>query len=221
MIRWLSLPALALLFVAAPVRAEELTGHYIEARTCEVFTGPCFSNADTSITGKHAVMGWKIDKGSFDNVTLDGLSVVAVVAASDTLGMQQSAMARSLLIVDTKANALQREALIKLAKKQTGELLANVLTIETAPIELVICECKQSSCARLTAGAAKIETRCIDTKHDKACGNDSALFPPLSGNVSQPRAAVAVEHSFSGKGFNETWKDCEHRSAYVGTFAIR
>lgn len=221
MIRWLCLPTVALLLAAAPVQAGELTGHYIEARTCEVFTGPCFSNADTSITGKHAVLGWKIERGSFDQVSLDGLGVVAIVAASDTLGMQQSAAARSLLIVDSRANAAQREALVKLAKKQTGELLTNVLAVEAAPIDLNICECKEGGCARLTAGAAKIETRCIDAKHDKACGNDSALFPPLATNINQPRAAVAVEHSYTGKGFNETWKDCDHRSAYLGTFVIR
>lgn len=221
MMRWLCLAVVALMVVGAPVQAGEITGLYLEARTCEVYTGPCFSNADTSITGKHAVMGWKIDKGSFEQVPLDGLGIVAVVAATDTLGMPQSGAARSLLIVDEKANAAQREALVRLVKKQTGDLLQNVMAIESAPVELVFCECKQGGCARLTAGSARIETRCIDPAHDRACGNDQALFPPLSGGVSQLRAAVAVEHSYTGKRFNETWKDHGGRSAYLGSFVIR
>ncbi|MBL8794034.1 MAG: DUF1326 domain-containing protein [Planctomycetia bacterium] len=219
--RWQCLTAAALLFAAVPVQAGEITGQYIEARTCEVFTGPCFSNADTALTGKHGVLAWVIEKGEHEGVALDGLGVVAVVAAQDTLGMQQTAPAKAVLIVDQKANKAQRAALIALAKKQAGKLLNDVVAVETAPITLDVCECKGDSCAKLTAGAAKIETRCINAQHDKACGNDSALFPPLSAGVSKVRAAVAVEHSYSGRSFGENWKDCDHRSAYLGAFVAK
>jgi hypothetical protein len=221
MFRWLCLTAVALLLMAVPAQAEGITGQYIEARTCEVFTGPCFANADTSLTGKHAVLGWKVDKGSLDNVTLDGLGVVAVVAASDTLGLKQTSEGKAILIVDSKASAAQREALIRLAKKQGGELLKNIVAVESAPVELTICECKENGCARLTAGSARISTRCMNAQHDKTCGNEWALYPPLSGNVKDARAAVAVEHSFTGQAFNETWKDSERRGAYLASFEIR
>src|SRR3954454_23047975 len=90
MTRCLSLAVLALALVAAPVSAAGISGSYIEARTCDVWTGPCFANAEVNLGGKHAVLGWRIDKGSLDNVSLDGLGVVAVVAASDTLGIAQA-----------------------------------------------------------------------------------------------------------------------------------
>jgi hypothetical protein len=220
MIRWLALTAIVMLVAAVPVYADGVTGQYIEARTCEVFTGPCFANADTSLTGKHAVLGWKVDKGSLDNVQLDGLGVVAVVAASDTLGLKQTAPAKAVLIVDAKATAAQREALIRLAKKQGGDLVKNVVAVETAPIEMSLCPCKENGCARLSAGPAKIETRCINAEHDKTCGNEWALYPPLA-NVKGARAAVAVQHAFTGKAFNETWKDSERRGAYLGSFEVR
>src|SRR5437868_14460259 len=114
MSRWLTLTIVALIAVAAPVSAAGISGQYIEARNCDVWTGPCFANSEMNLTGKNAVMGWKIDKGSLDNVRLDGLSIVAVVAASDTLGLEQTAPSRAVLIVDSKANALQRAALIRL-----------------------------------------------------------------------------------------------------------
>ena len=63
MSRRLAFAALALLIVTASVRAEGLTGQYIEARTCDIWTGPCFANSEMNLTGKNAVMGWKIDKG--------------------------------------------------------------------------------------------------------------------------------------------------------------
>ena len=33
------------------------------------------------------------------------------------------------------------------------------------------------------------------------------------------KAALAVEHSFTGKELNETWNDAGRRGAFVGTFA--
>ncbi len=33
--------------------------------------------------------------------------------------------------------------------------------------------------------------------------------------------AMASEHTFSGKGFNETWSDADRRGAYVGKFEVR
>src|SRR5712691_9332380 len=87
--RWLALVAVVL-FAAAPVQAAGLTGHYLESRTCDVWTGPCFANAETSLGGKHAVLAWKVQEGALDNVRLDGLGVVAVIETSDTLGLDQT-----------------------------------------------------------------------------------------------------------------------------------
>lgn len=217
MTRWLTL--VAVLLVAAPAQAE-ITGKYIEARTCEVYAGPCFANADTSLTGKHAVVAWVVDQGSLGDVKLDGLGVVAVVKASDTLGLKQSGAARAVLIVDARADAAQRDALVRLAKRQAGDLLDHVVDIQTAKVELEICPCKEGGCARLVAGAARIETRCINAVHDKTCGNEFPYYPPLARDV-EARAAFSVEHVFSGTGLNENWKDGERRGAYLGTFHVK
>jgi len=220
MYRGLALAALLLVFVAAPVNAAGITGQYVEARTCDVFTGPCFANADTSLTGKNAVMAWKIDKGTLNNVRLDGLGVVAVVQASDTFGLKQTGPAKAVLIVDNKASKAQREALVQLVRDQAGELVRNIVAVESAEVDLTVCECKDEACVKLRAGKAHIETRCLDSKHDKACGNESAYWPPLAKGV-KAKAAMAVEHGFSGKGLNETWKETDRRGAYIGSFDIR
>src|SRR5207237_5330372 len=115
MARVLLLAAVALLALTAPLSAAGITGTYIEARTCDVWTGPCFANAEMNLGGKHAVLGWQVEKGDFNGVSLNGLGVVAVVAASDTLGLQQTGTSKAVLIVDSRANAAQREALVKLA----------------------------------------------------------------------------------------------------------
>jgi hypothetical protein len=217
--RYLPFAALAVVLCAGPVSASELSGKYIEARTCDIWTGPCFANADLHLTGKHAVIGWKVDRGSFDKVKLDGLGVVAVIAASDTLGAPQNSKAKAVLIVDKRASAEQKDALIKLARKQAGDLVGEVVAVQSAKVDLDICECKEGGCAKLHAGEAKIETRCLNANHDKICGNESAYYPPLTKDVKvQP--ALAVEHSYQGKGAGAKWNDSGRRGAYLGTFKV-
>jgi hypothetical protein len=220
MARWLTLAAIALILAAAPVSAAGITGQYIEARTCDVWTGPCFANAEMNLGGKHAVMGWKVDKGALDNVRLDGLSVVAVVTASDTLGLEQTGPSSAVLIVDAKANKAQREALVNLAKKQGGDLLKKIIKVETAKVDLDTTGCTEGGCAHLQAGQASIKTRCLDGHHDKVCGNEVNFYPPLAKNVDA-KAAVATQHAYTGAGFNETWKDSDRRGAYVGSFEMK
>lgn len=220
MIRTLTLSALALLFAANIAAASEITGKYVEARTGDVWTGPCFANADLNLGGKHAVLAWKVDSGTFDNVSLDGLGVVAVVIASDTLGIKQTGQSRVVFIVDQKASDAQQKALIGMAQAQTGTLLKNVVAVQAAAVNLTICECKGNACAELVAGKAVIKTRCLNGDHDKVCGNESAYYPPLAQNV-QAVPAAATEQAFTGAGLNETWTHYDNRGAYVGTFVIR
>jgi hypothetical protein len=200
--------------------ATTVRGQYVEARTCDVFTGACFANADTGLIGKHAVLAWKVETGCFAGTRLDGLGVVAVVAARDTLGLKQTAAGKAIVIVDAKATSAQREALVKFARAQAGDLARNVVAVRTASVDLTICPCDNDGCATLRAGDVRVSTRCINLAHDKACGNEDTQYPPLARGVSA-RAAMAVEHCFSGKGFDETWSDANRRGAFVGTFTCR
>jgi hypothetical protein len=219
MIRLLTLSAAVLAVWAPSLSAGEITGRYVEARTCDVWTGPCFANADSNLTGKNAVLGWQVETGVLDGVRLDGLGVVAVLAASDTLGLEQTGPAKAVLIVDSRANEAQRAALIRLARREGGKLLQNVVAVQTASVSMSVCDCKGGACAELEAGKAHVKTRCLDAQHDKACGNESAYYPPLARDVTV-RPAAASEHSYTGTGLRRVWRDFDRRSGYVGTFKI-
>src|SRR5688572_21639619 len=121
----LLLPLFLALDSSATVR-----GQYVEARTCDVYAGSCFANADTGLTGKNAVLAWKVESGAVAGTRLDGLGVAAVVSANETLGVRRSASGRAILIVDEKATKAQREALIAFAKKQAGDLVAEVVAVQ-------------------------------------------------------------------------------------------
>jgi hypothetical protein len=211
---------LLLVPVLLSLDSSTVRGQYVEARTCDVFAGSCFANADTGITGRNAVLAWKVESGTVAGTKVDGLGVVAVLSATETLGLKQSAPARAVLVVDDRATTAQREALVKFAKAQAGSLIGEVVATHSAPVELTICKCDGEGCAIVKAGKVKIATRCIDLDHDKACGNETTQYPPLAKGV-EARAAFAVEHSFTGKDLNETWNDGGRRGAFVGSFATR
>jgi hypothetical protein len=197
-----------------------IQGQYLEARTCDVYTGSCFANADTGLTGRNAVLAWKIEQGTYRGVKLDGLGVVAVLATSDTLGLKQSAPAKAVVIVDRTATATQRQALISFIQSQTGNLIGEIVAVREATVELELCPCDNGACARLDAGQVKVTTRCIYPEHDKACGNESVQYPPLARGV-RAVAAITVEHTYQGKDLNQTWQDAGRRGAFVGHFATR
>lgn len=221
MFRCSMIAAVALAFTFAPVQAgDKIVGQYLEARTCDVWTGPCFANADFNLTGKNAVLAWKIESGSFEDTSLNGLTVVAVISAQNTLGLEQLGNAKAVLILDEKASVSQREALVRFVQKQAGKLVGSINKVHAAPIVMNTCECKGQACYELDAGVAKVRTRCLDQAHDKACGNESAFYPPLVSNVNV-RPAAAVEHIFRGTGLRETYSDYDRRGAYVGSFETK
>ncbi|MBI3822215.1 MAG: DUF1326 domain-containing protein [Planctomycetes bacterium] len=226
MLRTISFGLIALALTITQTNAANKTaailasGTYVEARTCDVWTGPCFANADFNIGGKNGVLAWRIDKGQAGDVSLDGLSVVAVLSAANTLGLDQTSPAKTVIIVDSKANAAQRDALVRFAQQQGGKLLSNVVKVHAQPIEIKGCPCTKDACYEVNATIAKVKTRCLDAEHDKVCGNEIAFYPPLTGNL-KARPAAIVEHAFRGTGLGETYSDSDRRAAYVGTFEVK
>ena len=214
--------ASASLSFAASLPARGVSGNYMEARTADVYTGPCFANGEAEINGKEAVFGWKINNGAFKGVDLAGLGVVGVVRSQYTLGDIHRPVnpAIAVLIVDSRANADQRAALIAFAKSQVPDLLTNVVEVKSAAIELTIENGNiHGGAARLTAGSlAEIATRGM-TEADHICGNEDIYYPPLT-NLEHAMPAYALANSYRGDGLDETWSVPFRRSGFVGTFRV-
>jgi len=166
-------------------------------------------------------MGWKISNGSWQGVDLSGLSVVGVVRAESTLGNVEvkSNPAKSVLIIDSKANPEQRLALASFAKHMSNKLLDDVVKVDTQTIDLAIENNDlHSRNATLTAGKlAKIETRAM-TEKDQICHNEEVWYQPLS-RTSHAMPAYALSHEYEGKGLGVTWSSPDKRSAFIASFA--
>ena len=224
--------ALLGLGATATAGAAEIRGDYVEARTADVFTGPCFSNAEVFISGNQAVIAWKVTEGSWKGVDLSGLCVAAAVDGTTTFSEDLPEKADSVLIVDAKADAGQREALIAMARELGGARLSRIAKVIITHMSLKLEEhakaeaddahgahgMPQSQRASFwAAGVAKIVTRPLDER-DHACGNEVIAYSPLSKSVNvQP--AFTLGHTFKGEGLQASWEDPNCRSSFVGHFS--
>src|SRR5262245_42704783 len=180
MFRFLALCAL-LVLAAAPAVAGDLKGDYLETRTCDVYTGPCFANGQAGLTGNDAMMAWNIERGSYEGVELAGLKVVVVTTATDTLGFGGTLVVnpqniRSVVIVDDKATKEQHEALVHFAT-QYARHSGEIVKVVSAPIEMTADHFELVG--TLKAGdIAEIATRKFN-KGDCVCSNEATFYPPL------------------------------------------
>ncbi|MBI1760505.1 MAG: DUF1326 domain-containing protein [Acidobacteria bacterium] len=205
---------------ATAARAQQITGEYVETRNMDVYSGQCFANSESGLVGDQAIMAWRVSKGEWNGVKLDGLSIVGITRGAETLGYQftNPYPAKAVLIVDEKANAEQREALTAFAHTMGGRLFETVTRTETAPISLQMeFEGEHPTYARVKAGnLAAISTRPITDK-DKICGHEETLFKPLTP-TAHVMPAVATQDEFGGTGLGVTWSLSGRRSAYIGHF---
>jgi hypothetical protein len=217
-----TLGALLVLALVVPATALDLpagatvAGDYLEARSAEVVVGHCLANAEIGLAGREALLAWTVRTGSWAGESLDGLSVVAVVESDDTMGDVRSApvAARAVVVVDERASQPQRDALLGLARSMAEPLLADVVAVEAAPIEIALGAGRRSV---RVGDLAALEVR--ERRHDDGlCGNEAALYPPLI-ELEHAHPAYTLVNEWRGPGLLGTWKSPEKSSAYTGTFA--
>jgi hypothetical protein len=185
-----------------------------------VYTGPCFANGETGLTGQDAIMAWSIDRGTYEGVDLAGLKVVVVSNASGTLGFGGPLVSypdpiKSVIIVDGKASPRQRDALVQFATanaRHSGE----VVKVVSAPIEMSLDHFAAEG--RLEAGDfARIETRKL-TQGDCVCTNEMVFYPPLN-DVKNAVPAFTVAGGFTGSGLGTRWSNDSSRSSFLASFS--
>ena len=219
----LSAAILSILLAAPCASAGTIQGIYMETRTCQVYTGPCFANAEIGLAGKEAIMAWKIQQGSVEcgdqgDVDLAGLSVVLVTRASETLafrGVDDPRTLRSVILVDKRASSAQREALIQFARQHAGRAGKDIVRIDSVAIDMKLD--LNTLRGELSAGTqVTLKTRKARPE-DCICSNESAYYPPLA-SVENFVPGVTIEGRFNGRGLGTRWSTPGDRSAYMATF---
>jgi len=212
--------AAALIGVAAsPLLAggrHTVSGAYVEARTAEVFTGGCIMNSEAETVGKQAVLAWKVDRGSFNGITIDGLSVVAAISGDRNLGMTEMGgekpTVRTAMFVDQRANAAQQIALVAMANELSKGLVGTI--VQVTPTAITFADHGSEinvSAANVTLDVSKHLT------HDPTCGAMQWFHPFTS--MDDAAMGVADQHQFTGSALGTKWSDPHKRSAFFGTFS--
>lgn len=207
---------------AAPVApAAQIQGDYLESRSCDVYTGPCFANAEVGLTGHQALMAWSIDQGEFAGVDLSGLKVVVAVRSVDTLGFGvgikvRNELNRSVILLDDKATPQQLAALEQFARVKAGPTAGTVSRVAVMPIDLQLDHVDMK--AVLKAGSeVSLETRKL-AKGDCVCTNEQIYYPPLI-DVENAEPAYTLNSSYQGRGLGTKWNHNLSRSSFLATFA--
>ena len=211
----LSVVLSSLTIATLAAKPASVTGTYVEARTAEVFAGACVMNGETATTGREALLAWKIDRGEVNGVSLDGLAVVAALAADTNLGIHEiggeSTPARAAIYVDSRANAAQRKALVAMVRSLSGNLIGSVVQETAAPIEFA----DNGHQITVSTEAAKLSVS-KHLNHDASCGNKQ-WFSPLTA-VDHAEMGTTSENEFSGPALCTKWSDPNKRSSFFGTF---
>lgn len=214
-----SVAAMACL-LATEGRGAEIRGQYLEARSCDVYTGPCFANGEMGMAGKEAVLAWKIDEGSWQKTGLQGLSVALVLKAENSLGTDgifpmQAGRIRSVILVDDRATEQQQSALVAFVKEQAAAYTGDVQRVERTPITLVANQVTHQSLFK-AGNLAEIKTRSLNG-NDCICSNETAFYQPLT-DVQYAAPAYSVTQSFAGDGLGSKWSLHGSRSAFLAEF---
>ena len=214
----LLLTAGAGLRASGPSTATAIAGDYVEARTAEVFAGGCILGSEGEPAGREAILAWRGGQGTVNGVTLDGLAVVAVVAADTSLGMHEIGGAaphaiKAALRIDKRATPAQRDALVTLARTLAPSVVRDIVDVKAVPIAFD----RDAHHVVVRAGEAALDVS-PHLHHDPNCG---ALqwFEPLAA-TSHAELGMTNTQTWSGSSLGSQWDQTDRKSSFVGTFAI-
>ncbi len=198
----LSLPAVA-----------EVTGDYIEARSASVYGGACHYNGEFTTAGREAVLAWKISEGKVGSVDLSGLSVLAIVTGSDNLA-RPGTVRRSVVLVDEKATAAQRDALVGLLNRKMGKALGTVEAVKAASITYKT----EGLQVTVTAGdAATLTAQKYPCSH---CRMPARTWYAPFAPTQDAQVAQGTMTAFADKTLGVSWSQQESDNVFIGTFTL-
>lgn len=171
---------------------------YLQACNCD-YGCPCEFSAPPTTGSCHGVGVWKIDRGRYDELSLDGLGLAFAAMWPKAIHEGNGTVC---LFVDEKASSAQREALLEIGSGKAGGLPFEILATTFSTL--------------LDPQFVPFNVKINGLESSARLGDNFriALEPiknPVTGNAEQ----VAVNH---GTGF--IFKTAECASAREGSVAI-
>jgi hypothetical protein len=203
----------------SPIAGTEIKGDYVEVRTAEVFTGGCIMGSEGEVSGKEAILAWRVRQGSLGGVALDGLSVVAVVAGDVNLGTHElggvaPTEVKAIVMTDDRATPAQRQALIEMARSLAPAVVHDVIETKSTPIRFRT----ETDSVKVSAGPAALDVA-LNVEHSPVCGAVK-WFSPLSPTEGT-QIGLTRSQEWTGAGLGSQWKQTDRKSSFFGSFTLR
>lgn len=187
--------------------AWKVTGQYYETCSCE-FVCPCILSQLTAKPSKGSctfAMSFKIEQGKFGEVPLDGLGFIVVGFTPEEMGKGNWSAG---VIVDERASAEQRDAIVAVASGAAGGpmaalsgMITNFVGVESAPIRFERDGVKWSVNASIF----------VTMSAEPAMGIDPTATEPLQlGNTGHPASSsFTLAHAVQSQvnAFGLSWND--------------
>lgn len=193
-----------------------LKGTYFESCNCEVAC-PCLFLSPPSTGECEALVGWHIEQGSDDDVSLDGLNVALAVRSPGHMATTPWTVA---VYVDERADEAQNASLMKIFGGQGGghparlaSHIGEILGARKVPIEFTVDGGRH---ALKIPGIAAVE---IETSSGQGDGPITISGHPLCIAPGFPATVATSTHlSYTDHGF--AW-DLSEKTAVFSPFAYQ
>jgi hypothetical protein len=187
--------------------AWSVAGQYYETCSCD-FVCPCVLTQLTAKPSKGSctfAMSFKIERGAFGATSLDGLGFIVVGFTPAEMGKGNWSAG---VIVDERASAEQRDAIVAVASGAAGGpmaalsgMITNFVGVESAPIRF------ERDGAKWSVNASSF----VSMSAEPAMGIDPAATEPLQlGNTGHPaNTRFSLAHALHSnlKAFGLSWND--------------
>ena len=185
----------------------KVAGQYYETCSCD-FVCPCVLTQLTAKPSKGSctfAMGFKIEQGRFGELALDGLGFVIIGFTPEEMGKGNWSAG---VIVDERASAEQRDAIVAVASGAAGGpmaalsgLITNFAGVESAPIRF------DRDGVRWSVDAANL----VRMSAEPAMGIDPTATEPLRlSNTGHPASSdLSLAHAVHSQvtAFGLSWND--------------
>ena len=175
-------------------------------------------SSEAETVGKQAVLAWKVDRGSYNGVSLDGLSVVAAVAGDKNLGIHRNRRRqgeRPLGRVRRRprqcgsADRAGRHGHRALEGQRRHRRQRHLRRRFSSPI--------RNTAVHVAAGQVALDVS-KHIPHDPTCGA-MQWFHPLVVDCGRDDRHRRSAQLHAARGLGTKWSDPNKRSAFFGTFA--
>ena len=201
-------------FATFATETPSVQGEYIEARSASVYVGPCHFGAEYVEGGKEATLIWNVHSGIWNNVSLNGLTVVAVVSAKNNLAIDTKTR-KSVLYIDTKATPEQRAALTDMLTTKRADVLGKVVATQTVPITFT----KEGTKYDVTVG--KVLTLSANRYPCAHCTQPHQIwYDPLT-KIQNAIVGKSEVYRYKDTHLSVNWQQGEAaNNVFVGSFSI-